>query len=240
MDIGMVVPPDNGVVERELSHRLLNVADVYVGRLPPSRSAGDVVARTKRYIAELPRTLDALRVVARDEIIVACTGASYLIGAENEKEFFDSLASQSGVPVVSALACIREQLEIDGIRRILLVSPYSRELTEECLRFWRESGYEIELARQIARGDSPYEVSSLDVVRALDSVYGETDGKLQPGQAVLISGTGIPTVGVIESRTDGRGDEGSDGRSGSHFSVYSSVWCIVCHVRRLAAGRLSS
>lgn len=235
MEIGLVVPPDNTIIEREIPYRLLNIANVYVGRLPTARAVGGIIERTRHYISGIPQVVDQLQCAATDEIIVACTGASYLIGANQESEYFASLTMSAGVRVVSTLSCIKEQLDLEGIQHILLISPYSQELTNKCIQFWEESEKEVTLVSSIARGDSPYEVPPSDIAAAVSSIREKVNGQLNHGEAVLISGTGVPTMNTIDTFGFGTWRENTTIPTNSdNIPIYSSTSCIISHIRRMA------
>ena len=76
------------------------------------------------YLTELPQTLERFDVLPLDGFAFACTGSSYLAGAEVENEIVETIARARVYRVITATAAIREELERLGARSIAILAPY--------------------------------------------------------------------------------------------------------------------
>jgi maleate isomerase len=149
----------------------------------------DSRARLIGYFRNVEQSLRAFDTAKPRAIAFACTGSTYLVGLEEEKKVFARLG------LISAAQAVLAALDALDARRIALVSPYPAWLTEACVGFWRSQGRDITDVQSPAgdREDTRgiYALGSEDASRVLDRLKtGEAD-------AVLISGTGMPSLGAL-------------------------------------------
>jgi maleate isomerase len=192
---GLLVPQSNPTVEPEFRRLLPPHAECYVARL--TSRAPDARARLVEYVERLEETLaqfDTLRLAA---IAFACTGSSYLVGADRERELLDAAATACGAPVESAAGAIAAALRHLGARRVCVVSPYPAWLRDAGVAYWRAAGFEVTCAVDVPTGRADtrgiYELRSADARAVLAS--------LDPRGAdvVLLSGTGMPTLPLLRT-----------------------------------------
>jgi maleate isomerase len=191
--IGIGVPQANTTVEAEFRAILPDGVNLITARLQGSRT--DSRARLVDYFSSLDTTLDTFDSAPLDAFGFACTGSSYLLGLEQNRTAFAELSKRRGYPVVSAAEAILESLAHVGARSIALVSPYPQWLTEASLGFWRDAGVEVAEIVQVS-GDTAdtrnvYNITSSDALSAARKLEKNGMG------AILLSGTGMPTLGAI-------------------------------------------
>ena len=193
---GLLTPQANPTVEPEFRRLAPAGTELYVARLT-SRS-DDPRTRLIEYLERLPETLvqyDTLRV---DAVAFACTGSSYLLGARRETEILAAAQAAIGAPIETAAEAILKALKTMGARRILIVSPYPDWLRDAGIAFWREAGLEVVGAATvpIGRADTRgiYELQTADAAGVFDSL--DTRG----ADAVLVSGTGMPSLELLRAR----------------------------------------
>ena len=96
---------------------------------------------------------------------------------------------------MGAAEAIARYLDQIGARRIALVSPYPASLVEAAERYWRSRGIEVAVINRIDIGSTDtrkiYELSSSDAMGALETT------SLEGADAVVLSGTGLPTLGAL-------------------------------------------
>lgn len=191
--VGVGVPQANPTVEAEMRRFLPQDAELLTSRLV-SR-APTSVERLIDYFDGLDRTLDSYDVLRPDVYGFACTGSSYLVGAEREAEIVAGAEARLGCPFVTAAQAILDALAALGARRVALLAPYPADIVEAGIAYWRAAGLSIvqvmtiELPSEDTRGI--YGLRSADALAALDG------GVSDDAEALLMSGTGMPTLAAL-------------------------------------------
>ncbi len=188
--VGILPPQANTTVEAELAVLLDPGVASIVSRLTCYSS--DSRERLAGYFQNVPQALRAFDAAKPGIGLFACTGSTYLVGREAEQHAFAGLS----LPVISAAEAVGAALEALGARRLALVSPYPAWLTELCIAYWRGEGMEIAACASPAgdRTDTRriYLLGTPDAVAALQTL------DLASVDAVLVTGTGMPSLGAIE------------------------------------------
>jgi len=193
----LLVPQANPTVEAELGVLLPPGCGAMAARL--TSASPDARARLLEYFQRVEESLATLGAARPTLALFACTGSSYLVGRERERAVFAALEERRGYPVISAAEAVAAALAALGASRIALVSPYPPWLTEACVAFWRAGG--IDVAQVVSlegdRSDTRgiYALGSRDARRGWAEVRGGV-------QAILLSGTGMPTLGVLGQATE--------------------------------------
>lgn len=191
--IGIGVPQANITIEPEFRALAPPGVNVLTARLQGGR--GDSRARLQSYFDTLPAVLDGYDSAPLDAFGFACTGSSYLLGVEKDRAAFAQLSARRGYPVVPAPEAILESLAHIGTKRIALVSPYPAWLTASALAYWRDAGVELAEIAQVTADTSDtrniYNLTSADAVAAAKQL------KTRDFGAILLSGTGMPTLRAV-------------------------------------------
>ena len=152
--------------------------------------------RLIEYIELLPRQLHALDTLPLDVFGFACTGSSYLIGAQREADLVRDLEATRRHKIVTAGMAVRSALDQIGAKRIALVSPYPEWLTQASVRYWTAAGHDVVATSAIALGSDDtraiYELNSEQAIEAAKRL------DVSGADAVLLAGTGLPTLKGIE------------------------------------------
>ena len=215
--VGVGVPQANPTVEAEMRRLLPRDAELLTGRLV-SR-APTSVERLIDYFDGLDRTLDSYDVLLPDVYGFACTGSSYLVGAGREAEIVAGAEARLGCPFVTAAQAILDALEALGVERVALLAPYPADIVEAGVAFWRAAGLSVVQVMTIDLGSQDtrriYGLRSADALAALD------DGVSDDAEALLMSGTGMPTLAALAPAADRIGRP-----------VLSSNYCLAWALRR--------
>lgn len=197
--IGIGTPQANPTVEAEMRVLLPpNVAMVVV-RL--TSAAADPLARLRHYFDRLDDTLAGYDSLTPHAFGFACTGSSYLLPDGEEERRTAELEQCYGYPVVTATAAIAWRLKALGARRIALASPYPPALADAATAFWERRGFIVTDVARVETGSADtrgiYALGSADALSAAQAL------RARGADAVLLSGTGMPSLPLIARATDG-------------------------------------
>ena len=201
--VGVLTPQANTTVEPELAILWPPGVAMVNARLVSGEALME--DRLRAYFAGLGAAVAQFANAPVQALAVACTGASYFIGAPREAELVAALERERGVPVVTSGRAVLDAFRALGARRVAFVSPYPPALTRASLQYWAEGGVEVarvvEVAPQACAFHPIYAMPAADARSALDALDDE------PGlDAVAMLGTGMPTLGPIlaKPRAGGR------------------------------------
>jgi maleate isomerase len=197
--IGVLVPPGNPTVEPELYRMAPEGVTVHFARLQgfhaasiPGAAAG-MEARTLAYLDELSGPAQALGSVSPSVVILAHTASSYATGFANEPQLIDRLSALTGTTVITAARAVLAALQHLGVKKLALGTPYPEAISAKGRAFWEAAGFDIVGYQRM-----------VDV----QNIYAETEQRAYQlarqantpdAEAVFLSGTGLPTVAVLET-----------------------------------------
>ncbi|NBE56958.1 maleate cis-trans isomerase family protein, partial [Streptomyces boluensis] len=188
-----VVAPFDFALDRELWRWVPDEVSLHITRTPyvPVEVSLDMA----RLISEhetLRAAVSALQEVEPRALAYACTSGSFIGGPAGEQAMCAQLSSASGgLPAVTTSGALLEALADLGVRRIAVLTPYTRSVTDSLVEYLRLVGVEVTgradlgLTRNIRA--VPYrEVADL----ALEATRGGAE-------ALFISCANLPTYDAI-------------------------------------------
>ena len=192
--IGTLTPQANATVEPEFDILLPPGVVSIAARMTSQATAMD--DRLRAYIQQLTAWTTQFADAPLDAVAFACTGASYLVGAQAERALVADAEDRCGIPVVTAGLAVVAALNVLDARRVAFVSPYSPGLIEASLAYWTSFGMMaarvVRVSAAVSSVHPVYGLGSADVREALRTL--ETDTGFD---AVVLLGTGMPTLRAI-------------------------------------------
>ena len=196
--IGVLVPPGNPTVEPELYRMAPSGVSVHFARLDSSSSAsapgahGGMEDRTQAYVDSLPAVAPVLGAVNPAIVALAFTAASYSNGFAREAALADRIASLTGSPALTAAQAILAALEHLGVKRLALGTPYPESISAMGRAYWEAGGLTVVGYARLTGVTNIYDESEERAYRLA------RQADVPDADAVLLSGTGLPTIGVLE------------------------------------------
>jgi maleate isomerase len=197
--LGFLLPPGNPTIEPEMiamaAPRELPGVSLHFHRMVARGTPGSLdgqAERNRQMVASLDESIEMLALVEPDIIVIAHTATSYDLGQEQETALLDRLAKQSGARVTTAFASVAAALERLSVKRIALGAPYSAETTEKGKAHLEAHGFTVVSHDNLKHAGNIYDTTAEQAYRLARAV------DVAEAQAVFLSGTGMPTVSVLD------------------------------------------
>src|SRR5215510_12939205 len=193
--VGMLTPQANTTVEPEFNLLWPPGVAMINARLMSDKDT--ISARLVDYFANYGASLRQFANAPVGVVGAACTGASYLAGREREASVVRDLTMQNGYPFITAALAVVDALAVLQARRIGLVSPYPDDLNRASVAYWQSHDLEVIEVASVFNAESAvhpiYSLAGSSASAALRSLEGK------PIDAIVMLGTGMPTLGPIAS-----------------------------------------
>ena len=230
--IGFLMPPGNPTVEPEMIELAPPGVSVHFTRMSASGPAGTHAGQDERnrsQIASLDEATRLMAMVSPHAIVLAHTATSYTLGQEAEAALAARLEAGSGIRFLTAFGGVVQALRFLGVQKIAYATPYDQTLTERGR------------THLIAHGFDVVGMARLEGVR---NIYEETPARAYAvgrqadrpeAQAVFLSGTGMPTLAIVQALED---DLGKPVISAASAMMWHALRAAGVNVRQPGYGRL--
>jgi len=221
--LGFLLPPGNPTVEPEMIALAPEGVSVHFHRMTARGATGSLDGqddRNRMMIENIVGSIELLAMVNPDVIVLAHTATSYSLGRQGEADLLARLEKSAGRRVITAFGSVLLALERLNVRRLALGTPYAAETTLQGK------------AQLAAHG---LEVVNFANLQCVTNIYDETAERAyglarlvdrEDAEAVFLSGTGMPTLPVLELLEQDLGKP-----------VISSASAMMWHALRLAGVR---
>ena len=192
--LGFLVPPGNPTVETEMIELApegvsLHFQRMVAGGVPGSLEGQD--ERNRMMVDNIDSSVELLAMVKPDVIVVAHTATSYYLGREREADLLGRLEKSTGTRVVTAFGSVVRALARLDAHSIAFGAPYSVETTLEGKAHLEAHGFKV---------------VKFDNLKGVTNIYDETAERAYrlarlidaEDEVVFLSGTGMPTLAVLE------------------------------------------
>ena len=196
--VGIVVPPSNPTLEIEIKRLLGDHPYLYTSRLPVFPGC-DLKERNQLYLEQYLDTSLRFGQLPLSGVLVGLTGSNYALGPDGDRRFSDEISEHLNVPFATTSLAILELLRSFRFERLHLELPYPQWLISEAKLYWEQAGIEVVAANSILDAlnvQDAYAIDDLDLEGYLQSL------KPHDGAPILLSGTGMRTVGALEDLVD--------------------------------------
>jgi len=230
--IGFLVPPGNPTVEPEMTELAPQGVSVHFTRMSASGAAGAHAGqdeRTREQIASLDAATSLMAMISPQAIVLAHTATSYTLGPDAEAALIARLEAAAGTRFLTAFGGVVEALRCLGARRIAYATPYDEALTERGRAHLTTHGFDV------------VGMARLEGVR---NIYEETPARAYAigrqadrpdAEAVFLSGTGMPTLPILQALED---DLGKPVISAASAMMWAALRTAGVMVQRPGYGRL--
>jgi maleate isomerase len=193
--LGFLLPPGNPTIEPEMMAMAPQGVSLHFHRMVARGTPGSLdgqAERNRSMIEHLGESVEMLALVKPDIIVIAHTATSYDLRREEEATLLSRLAQQSGTRVTTAFASVAAALERLGVKRVALGAPYSAEVTAKGKAHLEAHGFAVVNHDNLKGVTNIYDETAERAYRLARSV------DTLEAEAVFLSGTGMPTVTVLE------------------------------------------
>jgi maleate isomerase len=141
---------------------------------------------------EIRATARCLKAISPESAVYACTSGSFVNGVEGARKIAHAIRDELDAPAVTTSEALIEALDLLGVERLAVATPYVPELTARLEDFLAEGGWVVTgcvgLGLDKLIWHVPYRVTA-DLVRQADS---------RDAQAVFVACTNLPTFDIVE------------------------------------------
>ncbi|HZT87759.1 MAG TPA: aspartate/glutamate racemase family protein [Stellaceae bacterium] len=221
--IGFLLPPGNPTIEAELTPVPPAGVSLHFHRMVARGTPGSLdgqAERNRSMLAHLDESVEMLALVKPDLIVIAHTATSYDLAPGEEAALLARLEAAAGIRVTTAFACVAAALRRLGVIRVALGAPYSAETTAKGRAHLEAHGFAVVGADNLKGVRNIYDETAERAYRLARSV------DTPEAEAVFLSGTGMPTLSVLEMLEQDLGKP-----------AVSSNAAIIWHALRLCAVR---
>jgi maleate isomerase len=193
--LGFLLPPGNPTIEPEMMAMAPQGVSLHFHRMVARGTPGALdgqAERNRSMVDHLDESIEMLALVKPDIIVIAHTATSYDLGRDAEHALLQRLAQASGTRVATAFGAVAAALERLGVKRVALGAPYSAETTAKGKAHLEAHGFGVVGHDNLKGVTNIYDETAERAYRLARSV------DTPKAEAVFLSGTGMPTVSVLE------------------------------------------
>ncbi|MCC6532252.1 MAG: aspartate/glutamate racemase family protein [Burkholderiales bacterium] len=140
--IGVLLPPGNVSVERELARFAPETVAINYNRLsrPVSKSTKSSLLSMA---PSLERAATDLAHVHPEVILFACTSGSFLEGRGKEDEIARRISAYTGIAAITTSVAVTHAFDALAMTRVFMITPYPDDINDEEVAFLEHYGVEV-------------------------------------------------------------------------------------------------
>jgi len=196
--MGLIVPSTNVVAETDMWRAAPAGVTFHTGRLyveDPDLSSNE------RFLAFLDQIRAAMVTAVRDVVtckpdfmVMGMSSETFWGGAEGNEAFTRNLEEQSGLKVTTGATACKQALDVLGVSKIAVITPYQPVGDEQVYRYFADIGATVVRLKGLRcpNATAPAAVSEAELQAAID----ELDGP--DVEAIVQVGTNLSMVGLAD------------------------------------------
>jgi len=193
--IGLIIPSANIVIEPELYRIMPKLINIHITRIPIVKSSLSNIKKMNKFIEEAVQLLKHAQVHL---MFYACVSGSFVGGIEGEIAIREKIETLSKIPTFTASMALVNTVKHFNFRKVLLLTPYPREIHLLAKKFLEENNIEVidhktlDINESIAIGET-----SLEEVYRLAKSFTNKEA-----ESLVIFCTNLRTMGIINQLED--------------------------------------
>lgn len=187
--LGIIVPSWNTVMKYEVQRMADGVMSVHTARIPHT---ADTEEKLLWLGTQAPGAAGLLAHAKVDVICYGCAAGGFLKGPVEDQALGARIEKETGIPVAISSAAVAEALRTLGATRVSLASPYAPWLNERLRQYLTAAGFEV-----MAMLGLDTQNHSAVTTERIEALITEVDRP--QAQAIFVSCSNFPTLGIIES-----------------------------------------
>jgi len=187
--LGLIVPSWNTVMEYEVQRMAGGVMSVHTARIPHT---ADTEENLLWLGTQAPGAATLLSHAKVDVICYGCAAGGFLKGPVEDRALGSKIEEATGIPVAISSSAVGDALRALGATRVSLASPYAPWLNERLRQYLTAAGFEV----MAMKGLDTQNHSAVTTER-IEALITEVDRP--EAQAIFVSCSNFPTLGIIES-----------------------------------------
>ena len=193
--IGVLVPEGNTTLEPELYALAPSGVTFHFARLQAGSQATTLEAIIRDYLASMPQAAAAVAKADPAVIVFGLTAGSFMPESGGNTGIEATITACTGMPALATGTCVIDSLRALGIRRLLEVTPYTREVSALGQRSLETHGFQVAALHTIPGIQGVRGIYQLHPQRVYQEVKTALRGQQVDG--VFLSGTGVPSLEVL-------------------------------------------
>jgi maleate isomerase len=167
----------------------------HFARLQAGPQATTLEAIIRDYLASMPLAAAAVAKTEPALLVFGLTAGSFVPESGGNAGIEATLTAHTGLPALATGTCVIDGLRALGLRRLVEITPYTREVSDMGRRFLEAHGFEVAVLHIIPDIQGVQGIYQLHPQR----VYQEAKAALRGQQVdgVFLSGTGVPSLEII-------------------------------------------
>lgn len=138
--IGVIVSANNRTVEPQLRHTMPAGVELHVTRMHLSTGTKRAILSVRDDVISAARLLAAAKV---DVIILQASYLAMMAGPNGEAELMQTVCDATGTPALSSPQAMVEAARALGLRKLVVVSPWDREINAHERTYLTEVGFDV-------------------------------------------------------------------------------------------------